>query len=317
MLRITKVGKFLSLIVGILFIFSAPVFAAKFAHPELLVTPEDVEKNKDKWIILDCRDVETTTDKRTGAVLKGYRDGHIPGAITLGGDCAKVLRTKEDSTVFKDEKGNIDVAKYEKILGDAGISNDKTIVVYADAPRITHATVGYWILDLLGQKDVRFLNGGIEAWEKAGKKLDTTETKLPPTKYKARLKQERIATTEEVLKIAKGEIKDVQLVDVRTRKEHIGEDVRAKRGGHIPNTILNVSHTENFDKTTGMIKSPDELEKLYGKLDKKKRTIPYCQTGTRSTLTYLIFKAMGFQDIANYDDSWIIWGNREDLPIAQ
>jgi 3-mercaptopyruvate sulfurtransferase SseA len=26
---------------------------------------------------------------------------------------------------------------------------------------------------------------------------------------------------------------------------------------------------------------------------------------------------MGFKDVANYDDSWIIWGNREDLPITR
>jgi thiosulfate/3-mercaptopyruvate sulfurtransferase len=72
-----------------------------------------------------------------------------------------------------------------------------------------------------------------------------------------------------------------------------------------------------YDKATGMIKSMDELEKLYGKLDKNKRIIPHCQTGTRSTLTYLAFRLMGFKNPANYDDSWIIWGNREDAPIEK
>ena len=65
-----------------------------------------------------------------------------------------------------------------------------------------------------------------------------------------------------------------------------------------------------------MIKSADELEKLFGKLDKNKRVIPMCQTGTRSTLTYLKLKLMGFKDPANYDDSWIR-GNTEDLPIEK
>ena len=75
--------------------------------------------------------------------------------------------------------------KYEEILGNAGISNNKTVVIYADAKRITNATVGFWILEWLGQKDVRFLNGGIEAWEANGKKLDTKETKLPHAKFTA------------------------------------------------------------------------------------------------------------------------------------
>ena len=315
MQRNGKMLRFLSLMVGILLVFTAQAYGAKFAHPELLVTPADVEKNMGKWIVIDCRDAAATTDKKTGESTKGYSDGHIPGAINLGGQCAKVLRTKEQAIVFHDDKGNTDVAKYEKILGDAGIASDKTVVVYADAKGITSASVGFWILEYLGQKDVRFLNGGIEAWVADGKKLDTAGTKLPPAKYMAHLMKNRIATTDEVLKVAKGEIKNVQIVDSRTPGEYAGTDMRAKRGGHIPTCDLNVSHTETFDKKTGMIKSAEELEKLFGKLDKNKRTIPYCQTGTRSTLTYIIFKAMGFKNVANYDDSWIIWGNREDTPI--
>lgn len=304
-------------LVIVFLLVSASAYSAEYANPDLLATPLTVEKNKDKWIIIDCRDKADKEDKKTQEILKGYDSGHIPGAISLGGECAKVLRTKEESVVFKDAKGNIDTAKYEKILSDAGISNDKTVIVYADAKGITGASVGYWILELLGHKDVRFLNGGIGAWTGAGKSLDTKEHKLPATKYKANLMPDRIATTDEVLKIAKGETKNVQLVDVRTSGEYAGADVRAKRGGHIPQCLLNVSHTETFDKKTGMINSMDELEKLFGKLDKNKRTIPYCQTGTRSTLTYLQFRLMGFKDVANYDDSWIIWGNREDLPIEK
>lgn len=301
----------LAILVGMMLFGATLAHSAEYAHPELLVTPDDVEKNMGNWIVIDCRDAKATTDKKTGAVTKGYSDGHIPGAINLGGTCGKVLREKETATVFRIPQ------PYEKLLGEAGISNDKTVVVYADAKGITDATVGFWVLEYLGHKDVRFLNGGIEAWEAAGKKLATEETKLPAAKYAVKFQKNKIATTEEVLKIAKGEVKGPQIVDSRTGGEYAGTDVRAKRGGHIPNCLLNVSHVETFDKKTGKIKSMDDLEKLFGKLDKSKRVIPYCQTGTRSTLTYLIFKLMGFKDPANYDDSWIIWGNLEDLPIEK
>ncbi len=294
-----------------IFLFGSSAFSADYANPNLLVTPADVEKHAGTWIVLDCRDVKTVADKKTGAPLQGYSEGHIPGAVNLGGDCSKVLRTKEDETVFKDTK------KYEQILGTAGLSDGNTVVVYGDTPRITHATVGFWILEYLGQQDVRFLNGGINAWEAAGKKLETAETKLPPKHYTVHLVRSRIATTEEVLKIAKGEVTGPQIVDARTGAEHAGTDVRAKRGGHIPHCVLNVSHTELYDKATGQIKSMDDLEKLFGKLNRNKRVIPHCQTGTRSTLTYLAFRLMGFKDPANYDDSWIIWGNREDTPIEK
>lgn len=303
-----SIAMFLFVIVALLFV-GATGYGAEYANPQLLATQADVEKNMGKWVVVDCRDPQTTIDKKTKEPLKGYADGHIPGAINLGGDCAKILR---------DEKSRVKPAdEIEKILGDAGISNNKTVVVYADTKRITHASVGFWIMEYMGHKDVRFLNGGIEAWESAGKPLTTSETKLPPAKYNAHVMKDRIATTEEVLKIAKGETKDAQVIDSRTAAEYAGTDVRAKRGGHIPTCHINVSHVEMFDKATGKIKSMDELEKLYGSLDKNKKIIPYCQTGTRSTLTYLVHRLMGFKHPANYDDSWIIWGNTEELPIGK
>ena len=299
-------------VLSVFFLLAGPsAFGAQYANPQLLVSPADIEQHAGKWIVLDCRDVKAAVDKKTGKTLKGYDDGHIPGAVNLGGDCSKILRTKENETVFGDTK------KYEQILGNVGINNGNTVVVYGDIPRITQATVGFWILEYLGQKDVRFLNGGIKAWEDAGKKEDTTETKLPPKHYKVHIVRSRIATTEEVLKIAKGAEKDPQIVDARTPAEYAGADVRSKRGGHIPHCVLNVSQTELYDKATGKIKSMDDLEKLFGGLNKNKRVIPHCQTGTRSTLEYLAFRLMGYKDPANYDDSWIIWGNREDTPIEK
>lgn len=308
-IKFRKIFIFLSIAAFLLAGISAN--GAEYANPQLLVTPVDIEKNAGNWIVLDCRDVQSTQDKKTGETLKGYADGHIPGAITLGGDCSKVLQEKEHSTVFKDTK------KYEEILGRAGIGNNRTIVVYGDTPRITNTTIGFWILEYLGQKDVRFLNGGLAAWEAAGKSLDSSETKLPVAAYKADIRANRIATTEEVEKIATGRIKDAQLVDSRTPAEYKGEDVRTKRGGHIQSCTFNASHSESYDKKTGMIRSMDELVKLYGTLDRNKRVIPYCQTGTRSTLTYLVFRLMGFSDPANYDESWLIWGNSESLPIEK
>ena len=40
------------------------------------------------------------------------------------------------------------------------------------------------------------------------------------------------------------------------------------------------------------------------------------QTGTRSTLTYLQFRLMGFKNPANWDDSWRVYGAKLDYPVA-
>lgn len=270
-------------------------FAMDYANPQLLVTPADVEKNIDKWLLIDCRD------------SKDYAGGHIPNAINLGEACAKVMR----DTTLRVKK----TAELERLLGEAGVSMDKTVVVYADAKLITSASVAFWILEYLGHKDVRFLNGGIEAWVKAGRSLEKSPAKPTPVTFKANVIKSRIATTEEMLKIANRKIKGVNVIDSRTAKEHKGEDIRALRGGHIPNTTINVSHLDTYDNETGEIHPMDKLIESFGKLDRNKRTIAYCQTGTRSTLTYLELRLMGFKDPANYDDSWIVYGSNVDYPV--
>ncbi len=284
-------------------------FLIKRKKQAFLATADETEKNLGKWIVIDCRDAKTTLDQTTGEPLKGYCHGHIPKAISLGSKCTQMLRDEKSRVKKKDE--------LEKILGNAGISNDKTVVVYSDAKRITYATVVFWIFEYLGHPDVRFLDGGIGAWEAEGRSLEFAETKLQPTTYTAHVINSRIATTDEVLKIAKGQLKGAQLIDSRTAEEYEGIDIRAKRGGHIPNCRLNVPHAETYDNATGTIKPLPELEKIYNKLDKNKRTILYCQTGTRSTLTYLELRLMGFKKPALYDDSWIIWGDDEGLPIEK
>jgi len=287
-----------SLIVVMFFIAVNCVYSAQYANPSLLadVTMVEDTKGKTDWVTIDCRDE------------KAYAAGHIPGAISLGGACGKVLR---DPT-FRAKK----TEDLEKVLGNAGVSADKHVILYADAKLITSASVAFWILEYLGHDKVHFLNGGIEAWEEAGKPLDKAEKKLPPATFKANVMKERIATSEEMAEIGKGELKGENVIDSRTENEHKGADIRSLRGGYIPNTTLNVSHVKTYDVDTGRIHTMEELETIFDKLDRGKRTIAYCQTGTRSTLIYLELRLMGFKDPSNYDDSWIIYGSNLNYPVA-
>lgn len=296
-----KILRRLSLIFSIVIvtlIAGVSAYCADYANPGLLADVDMVAGGlgKPDFVVIDCRDE------------KSFAAGHIPGAISLGGACGKVLR---DAT-FRARK----TSDLEKLLGEAGVSMDKHVVVYADAKLITSASVAFWVLEYLGHRHVHLLNGGIEAWELAGKGLEKEVKKLPPAVFKADVIKNRLATTVEVVKLAKDKAGDVNIIDSRTENEHKGSDIRALRGGYIPNTTINVSHVKTYDVQTGMIHKMDELETLLGKLDKGKRTIAYCQTGTRSTLLYLDLRLMGFSDPANYDDSWIVYGSNVEYPVA-
>jgi len=287
-----------SLFIWVFFIAVSCAFSAQYVNPGLLadVTMVADTMGKADWVVVDCRDE------------KAYAAGHIPGAISLGGACGKVLR---DAT-FRVKK----TEDLEKMLGAAGLTMDKHVILYADAKLVTSASVAFWILEYLGHEKVHFLNGGMEAWEETGRPLDKAEKKLSPATFKAKVMKERIATSEEMAKIGKGELKGENVIDSRTENEHKGSDIRAVRGGYIPNTTLNVSHVKTYDVDTGRIHTMDELEKIFDKLDKGKRSIAYCQTGTRSTLIYLELRLMGFKEPSNYDDSWIIYGSNLNYPVA-
>lgn len=293
-----------------LFLVAAPgMSAAQWANPGLLVDPETVKKNVDKanWVVVDCRS------------LKDYTKGHIPGAISLGKRCKKALRDPT-SRVFQD------VSRYEKLFGKVGIGNDSHVVFYhGDLKTLTDATVGFWVMEYLGHDKVHVLNGGLDAWRKAGNRLASKPTAKKSTKFKARVVASRLATTGEILNIAKGKVKGTQLVDSRTKKEYQGKDIRALRGGHVPNTTANVSHLDTIlkikDKKTGKMKptaylDADVAAKAFASLNKNKRTVAYCQTGTRSTLTYLQFRLLGFKNPANWDESWRVYGSQLAYPVA-
>jgi thiosulfate/3-mercaptopyruvate sulfurtransferase len=244
--------------------------------------------------------------------LKDYAKGHIPGAISLGKRAKKALRDST-SRVFKN------VSKYEKLLGKAGIDNNTHVVFYhGDIKTLTDASVGFWVMEYLGHDKVHFMDGGLEAWRNSGFRLEKDPTIKKPKTFKANVVASRLATTAEITDIATGKTTGVQVIDSRSKKEHQGKDMRAIRGGHVPNTTINVSHKDTMlqklDKKTEKMEATgfidaDTLQEKFGSLDKNKRTIGYCQTGTRSTLTYLQLRLLGFNNPANWDDSWRVYSS--------
>jgi thiosulfate/3-mercaptopyruvate sulfurtransferase len=286
----------------------APVANAKWVNPQLLVTPEELQKNIEKpdWVVVDCRS------------LDDYLKGHIPGAISLGRSCGAALR---DPTARV-----LDARRYEEFFGRVGISNASHVVFYhGDIRDLTDATFAFWVMEYLGHDKVYLLNGGLDAWRKAGLRLSYKPSKREPATFKAKITSSRIASTDEIVKIARGATKGVQFVDSRTVAEHRGEDIRSLRGGHVPNTTLNVSHLDTLPKAKDPKTGKDVAEgyfdfdsviRAFGKLDRNVRTIAYCQTGARSSITYVQFRLLGFKDPANWDDSWRVYGARLDLPVA-
>ena len=296
----------------------------------LLATPADLEKNLGKWVLVDCRPKDL------------YDEGHIPTAIHLGETCNDFFRDdleiKGIGVVKELAMGRVE--ELEKKLGKVGISHDKTLIFYdqrEDPDEVRkgryygifagYVFVPFWYLEYMGHKDVRVLDGGIGAWTADGKSLEQKANKLSPTQFRANVVKSRLATTEEVLKIARKEVA-AQLVDSRTMDEYLGNAPTPKghfladkirRAGRIPNTVLNVPHyfqlNVKVNPDAPKLRPVHQLQRLYQSLDKNKRTVLYCYIANRISFSYFVLRLLGFNDPAIYHDSWIVWGNEEALPV--
>lgn len=285
--------------------------AAEWANPDLLLSAKDVKGKLDlaDWVIVDCQELDQ------------YAKGHIPGSISLGKRCKKALRDKT-SRLFRDP------AKYEKFLGKVGIGNDTHVIFYGEhlvSDTVRDSAIALWILEVLGHDKVHVLNGGIDAWKNAGYSLTQKPAKKAKQTFKVNYVASRSATTAEILDIATGKLKGIQVIDSRSTDENKGKDIRALRGGHVPNTTINVPLKSTWDQSTdpatgdkrdnGFL-SPDRIASLFESLDKSKRTIAYCQTGSRSGMTYLQLRLLGFKNPANWDDSWRVYASDfENYPV--
>jgi thiosulfate/3-mercaptopyruvate sulfurtransferase len=122
-----------------------------------------------------------------------------------------------------------------------------------------------------------------------------------------------------------------QIIDARTPKEFSGEDIRAIRGGHIPNAV-NLPYEQNWvdplaavklarkevKSREGMSLKPTEsLKSLYADLDPEKEVVVYCQSGVRASVTATILKDLGFKDVKVYEPSWLGYAGRLDAPVEQ
>ena len=151
-------------------------------------------------------------------------------------------------------------AQLEKVFGDRGISSDTRVIIY-DVGRETKAGRLFWTLEYAGHTKVAYLNGGFKKWQKEGLPVATEETKVTAVKFTVKLKAVTLATKDDVLS-ALGKPGNA-FVDTRTPAEYRGDDLRAKRGGHIPGAV-NVDWVTQFTSDDApVLKSAAELKKMY------------------------------------------------------
>jgi thiosulfate/3-mercaptopyruvate sulfurtransferase len=250
---------------------------------------------------------------------KSYLEGHIPGAINIG-DVGNVLRdpNKEDY---------IATEKIQAIFNAAGLDVNRDVVVYGSRGN-PYVYFGLYTINYFGGKQAQIYHDGIDAWKSAGLPIQKERSNLPAVSVALVPQPQLVVSNEEMLRIAQS--KSVQIIDARTPDEFSGKDVRAIRGGHIPNAInipfesnwqdpaaaIKLSKKQASDNSGMALKSQADLKKLYSNLDPNQDTVVYCQSGVRASETATVLKNLGFKKVRVYDSSWLGWGNNLKAQVA-
>jgi len=273
--------------------------------PDVLVTTEWVAKHAtDSGVRIVEVDVDTTA----------YDQGHVPGAA--GWNWTSQLC----DTLVRDI---VPKKTLEQLLGDTGIDNKTTIVLYGDNNN-WFAAWAFWQLKIYGHQDVRLMDGGRKKWLAEGRDLSTDVPSFGKKTYTASEPDLSLrAFLPEVQEAMKR--KSASMVDVRGPQEFTGEILAppglpetCQRGGHIPGA-KNIPWGKNCNDD-GTFKDVAELKAMYAAqgITADTPVIAYCRIGERSSLTWFVLKhLLGFDRVKNYDGSWTEWGNLVGAPVEK
>lgn len=280
-----------------------------------LISPQTLQQ----WLSHTHGEKVTVVDARPYA---DYRRGHIPGALWLGWEdwCEPAPVHASAELHHPGYWGALEEAAptaLEKRLARAGLSSDKTMVVYADGPRSKgrEGRVG-WMLLYYGASSVALLDGGWSGWLKAGGKGEAPEPAPVRGRFKVDIQPERRVRLSQ-LRQAYATGKMPLLVDTRSRPEYDGQlyDYQPRKG-RLP-AALHLPYTDFFAETGNFVARDQYLQRIPLEVRKAENIAACCEVGVRSALFALLHEYYTGQIVANFDGSVMEWALDKTLPMER
>ena len=244
---------------------------------------------------------------------ESYGEGHVPGAVFL--DHRLLMRGADPHShgVANDVPSE---EALSRLFSSLGLTRDTHVVAYDDEGGGWAARL-LWTLELIGHTRYSYLNGGIHAWRGAGMPQSTEPAAPKPSEYRAEILKPDTLISAEDIKEKLGDT-DFAIWDARSAGEYNGQVGNNRHLGHIPGAV-------NMDWLTVMDRQRDLRIRDYAELITELEAIgltpemeiaTHCQSHHRSSFTWLVGKALGF-NMRGYAGSWNDWGNRNDTPIEK
>lgn len=251
-------------------------------------------------VLLDVRWALGRTDGH-----EQYLAGHLPGAafVDLDAELAAAPSAQAGRHPLPD------VAALEAAARRWGVREGGAVVAY-DASGGTSAARAWWLLRWAGLRDVRLLDGGLDAWTAAGLSLEPGE--VTPEPGDAVLRAGALPTID----ADAAATWDGALLDARAGERYRGEvEPVDPRAGHIPGA-LSAPTTENLDEQ-GAFLPADRLRERFRALGAAAGApvAVYCGSGVTAAHEVAALASVGVE-AALYPGSWSQWSNDPARPVA-
>ncbi len=228
-----------------------------------------------------------------------YQEGHIPGAVNLHPSTL-------EHTEVNDHGDEVDhqLRPAPEVMAHFrafGVRSDVPVCVYDGGGGYLAARL-WWILDYLGHRRPRLLDGGLAAWSLTGGPLDGGPAQFSVGNFILRPSPRRRLEFPDV--IAGMADPNTVLCNTLAANEF--------RVGSIPGSI-NIPYTDTFATDNfPLLKSRHELEYVFAQhgITHRQHLVCYCQIGYTAAQVYFAARYAGLTNVTVYDGSMADWAAR-------
>lgn len=265
---------------------------------------------------------------------KAYKAGHVPGAYHINSDAVENDDCDpwpfgdgyDDFSIYgkyeikPEDNFNIRTAEQLAIfLKNNNITKDTKVILYGKKASDSSITRVAFAMLYAGVEDVKVIDGGMEAWNKANLPTETNVHEQQAGGEEYSFGATIPVHPEYIMGIDDVETKletddNFRLVSIRSRDEFVGNKtgykyIRDGRAGEPLGAVWGHNTDDGSYVENGKVVGIEKLEAILAESGSStsNELSFYCGTGWRATIPFLIAYQAGKTDISLFDGGWWLW----------